>query len=168
MRPVVVLAALAAVVGLSGCGGDDYPGYSGSKACGVPTATVTDVVGTDKYQTVTKGEALPPPGVRSFSCSVNRADQKNAVTVMAKLASFNDIANRKKQIAAADEKFPVAGGQAGIDVNGQHFTALWVCDTNDPSGTITASVTAGETKASSEQRRALVTSVAEEAGTACG
>jgi len=168
MRAVVVLAALAAAVGLAGCGGDDYPSYSGSKACGVPAATVTDVVGTDQYKTVTRGEALPPTGVRSFSCSVNRADQKNAVTVMAKLASFDDIDSRKKQIAAADETFSVAGGQAGIDVNGQDFTALWVCDTNDPNGTITASVTAGDTKASAEQRRALVTAVAEAAGTACG
>jgi hypothetical protein len=168
MRPVAVLAALAAVVGVSGCGGDDYPSYSGSKACGVPAATVTDVVGTDQYKTVTKGESLPPTGVRPFSCSVNLADRKNAVTVTAKLASFNDIANRKKQIAASEEKFSVAGGQAGVDVHGQDFTALWVCDTNDPDGTITATVTAGDTKASAEQRRALVTTVAEEAGTACG
>jgi hypothetical protein len=168
MRPVVVLAALAVVVGVSGCGGDDYSSYSGSKACGVPAATVTDVVGTDEYKTVTKGEALPPTGVRSYSCSVNLADRKNALTVSAKRASFNDIDNRKRQIAASDEKFPVAGGQAGIDVHGQDFTALWVCDTKDPDGTITASVSAGDTQASAQQRRALVTTVAEEAGTACG
>jgi len=53
-------------------------------------------------------------------------------------------------------------------VSGQDFTALWVCDTKDPNGTVTASVSAGDTQASAQQRRALVTTVAEEAGTACG
>jgi hypothetical protein len=168
MRPVAAVAALAAVIWLSGCGGDDVPSYSGSKACGVSADKITDVVGTDHYKTVTKGQDLPPTGVRSFTCSVSTADRKNVVTVMAKLASPNDIANRKQQITASDETFAVAGGQAGIDVHGSDFTALWVCDTNDPNGTITASVDGGDTKASSAQRRALVTAVAEQAGTACG
>lgn len=168
MRPVAVLAVLAAVAALPSCGGDDYPSYPQSKACGVPAGTVTDVVGTDHYKTVTKGEALPPTSVRSFSCSVNRADRRDVVSVMAKLASPNDIAARKDQIAAADQQLSVAGGQAGIDVRDQGFTAIWVCGKEDPNGTITASVDAGDTSANAKERQALVTAVAEQAGTACG
>lgn len=161
-----VAAGAAAVVLLTGCGGD--PAYSKSKACGVSADLVTAVLGTDQYSTVTRGDELPPQQSPSYSCAVKQGDRAYALNVKSERTSAQEIASRKERIAASDVRFSVAGGQAGIAGNAENFTALWVCDTADPNGTITASVDASKTKGSAADRRQLVTAVAEQAGTVCG
>ncbi|MEO7351884.1 MAG: hypothetical protein ABIR34_04565 [Marmoricola sp.] len=162
-----MVTTLVVAAGLAGCGGEDFPSYPNSKACGVSAKRVQAVVGTDHYKTQTKGDALPPTSSPLFSCSVNLADHPNVLIVTARLRSFDKVATAKKQIAASDEKFTVGAGHAGIEVIGDAFTALWVCETLDKSGTMTASVDGGHVGASAAERRALVTAVAEKAGAGC-
>lgn len=165
MRFLVALATLVLTLGAAGCGG--YPSYPESNACGVPATLVEAVVGTDQFKTETKGDALPPTSSPQFSCAVNLEGQSMVLNVSARPRSTDKVAQAKQQIAASEEKFAVGEGQAGIKVDGKDFRAVWVCDTVDPDGTMTAYVDASDTHGGASARKALVTAVAEKASTAC-
>jgi hypothetical protein len=166
MRGLVVAISSATLLAgvLGGCGG--VPSYSGSKACGVPVERISAVLGTDHFHTVTRGGTLPPRTGVTFRCSVDLEDRDDMVTVTAERTSSEIMTQQQQTIAAADERFTVAGAAAGIDVASHSFSGRWTCPERSPDGTMRVYVTAGE-KATAAQRKALLRDVAQRASTAC-
>jgi hypothetical protein len=89
------------------------------------------------------------------------------VTVLAERTSGDVLVQQQQTIAAADEQLTVAGAPAGIDVASDSFTGRWTCAKRLPSGTMRVYVTSGR-RATAEQRKALLSAVAERASEACG
>lgn len=165
MRANSIVAALVVAVALTGCSATGYSAYSRSKACGVATGLISDVVGTDEFHTETRGDSLPPT-TSSFACDVNLVDQDDVLTVTVDRISAGQFPADAQQIAEADDRFDVAGAAAGIDVSEGAFTGRWMCAEQSPDGTLKVYVTAGR-EASAAQRRALVSAIAERVGPAC-
>lgn len=159
---VLATAGVALALTLAGCGGDDYPSYTKSKACSVPTQSIVDVLGTDHFHTRTKGGPLPVTTQPSFQCNVDLSEEeRDIIAVTAGAVSSDTAASTRKQIAAADETFAVGEGQVGVKLSGTSFKGYWLCDTM--SAYVDASP---DRKTTAAQRKALLTEVAEAAG--CG
>ncbi len=167
MRSTLMITALVGAVGLTGCASTGFAPYSRGQACGVPTDTIAAVLGTDEFHTRTTGRTLPPTATRpTFVCDVSLWDRDRALSVSADRLSSGQLPAYAEQIAAAPEQFTVAGGTVGIEVTEDGFTGRWTCGEQSLGGTMRIHVTSGE-KATAVERRALVTAVAERAGTAC-
>jgi hypothetical protein len=160
--PVLAAAGVLLALTLAGCGGDDYPSYTKSKACGVPRQSIVDVVGTDHFHTRTKGGPLPVTTQPSYQCNVDLSeDERDVVAVTASAVSSGTAASTRKQIADADETFSVDEGTAGLTLSGTSFKGYWLC------GTMSAYVDASpDRKTTAAERRTLLTEVARAAG--CG
>lgn len=156
---------LVLAVVTTGCSATGYSAYSRSKACGVATELISDVLGTDEFHTVTRGDSMRPT-TSGFACDVNLADQDDILTVTVDRESVDRVPAYAKAIADADDRFTAAGAGAGIDVSEGGFTGRWMCADPSPDGTLRIYVTAGK-HGSAAQRRALVSAVAERVGPAC-
>lgn len=160
---LVVSPVLASLLVLVGCGGgSSLPAYEQAEACAVDSATVTDVVGTEGIEVEERG-TLPlgdaDPAVATWACVVNVADRNDVVSVTAKLAAPEELAERTQAVETAPEQLEVAGGRAGIADQDGAFTAQWIC------GTTSLYVTAGPVEpASDDAVETLVEELAEAVG----
>jgi hypothetical protein len=153
---------LATLLLVGACGGPSFEPYAKSTACGVETDTVAAVVGTDEFRTDERGNRpLPDDAVSAarWTCDVDLADRDDVVSATGRIGSAEDIAERTRFVDSAPEQLEIAGGRAGIETDGDSFTAQWVC------GSTAVSVTASPSEKSSARDRAqLVTGLAEAVG----
>jgi hypothetical protein len=172
----IAATALSASVVLVGCGADG-PRYEEQRACGIPTARVTAVVGDNHYEVVQSGSDTLPlgPGTDSangLTCTIER-DGDTLVEFSARRTSADDLKQRSENAESADEHYAHAGGTLGFSAekdttdDGYNYEGWWVCDTTSPDGTQVASATASSAvQAKNREFQALLEAVATAAG--CG